>query len=150
MRRITILVIMAVALAGCATRQESGALVGAVAGGILGNQIGKGTGRVLATAAGAVIGGIIGSEIGRSMDEADRRAAMEAEYYALEEEEIGSPRRWRNPRTGHHGEVVARREYTYNGMECREYTHTIYIDGEPDILRGKACKQPDGTWKAVG
>jgi ribose/xylose/arabinose/galactoside ABC-type transport system permease subunit len=39
------------------TRQDTGLAVGAVAGGILGNQVGRGTGKVVATVAGAVIGG---------------------------------------------------------------------------------------------
>ncbi len=43
-------------LAGCETRQDTGTLVGAVAGGLIGNQFGKGGGRVAATLAGAVVG----------------------------------------------------------------------------------------------
>lgn len=36
---------------------------GAVAGGLLGNQIGKGTGNTVATVGGAVAGGVIGNEV---------------------------------------------------------------------------------------
>jgi outer membrane lipoprotein SlyB len=36
---------------------------GAVAGGLLGNQVGKGTGNTVATVGGAVAGGVIGNEI---------------------------------------------------------------------------------------
>lgn len=39
--------------------------VGAVAGGVIGSQFGKGNGRVAATAVGAVVGGIIGDRIYR-------------------------------------------------------------------------------------
>lgn len=141
--------VAALMMTACATRQESGALIGAGAGAIIGNQFGSGVGRVAATAAGAVVGGLIGSEIGRSLDEEDRRMAMEAEYYALEEEEIGRPRKWRNPRNGRYGHVKARKAYTYNGRRCREFEHTIYIDGRPETMTGKACRQPDGTWKQV-
>ncbi len=142
--------VIALALAGCASRQESGALIGAVTGAIVGNQVGKGTGRVFATAAGAVIGGIVGSEIGRKLDEEDRRAAMEAEYAALEEEELGRRHEWENPRSGHRGEVVMQREFERDGRRCREYEHKIYIDGEPDILRGQSCRGDDGRWRSVG
>ncbi len=41
----------------------AGQMVGAVAGGVLGNQVGKGSGRVVATAAGAVIGSIVGGNM---------------------------------------------------------------------------------------
>jgi len=40
---------------------------GAVAGGLLGNQIGKGTGNTVATVGGAVAGGVIGNEIQKKM-----------------------------------------------------------------------------------
>lgn len=132
---------------GGMTRQDSGTLLGAVGGGIIGNQFGSGAGRAVATAAGVIVGGIIGSEIGRSLDEEDRRMATEAEYYALEEGEVGRPRQWRNPRNGRHGQVTPRRAYTYQGMNCREFEHTIYVDGRPETMRGKACRQSDGTWK---
>ena len=56
-------------VAGCSgegpNKADTGLAVGALAGGILGNQVGKGSGRVAATAIGAVIGGIVGSEVGR-------------------------------------------------------------------------------------
>lgn len=134
---------------GGMTRQDSGTLIGAVSGGIIGNQFGSGAGRAVATAAGVIVGGIIGSEIGRALDEEDRRYAMEAEYYALEEAEVGQPRRWRNPKNGRYGQVTARKSYRHDGLNCREFEHTIYIDGRPETMRGKACRQPDGTWKQL-
>jgi surface antigen len=129
------------------SHQEAGTVVGAVAGGIIGNQFGSGAGRVLATATGVVVGGLIGSEIGRDLDEEDRREALEAEYRALEYEE---ERRWRNQKSGHYGYVKPRRSYKNSGRICREYEHIVYIDDEPETIVGRACKQPDGTWKAVG
>jgi hypothetical protein len=34
--------------------------------------------------------------------------------------------------------------------ECREYQTTIMIGGKPEKAYGKACRQPDGTWKEQG
>jgi len=141
---------ISVTAAGCASKEESGALVGAVTGAIVGNQFGDGTGRVLATAAGAVVGGIVGSEIGRKLDEADRRRASAAEYYALEEEDVGGARRWESPDSGHRGKVVVLDEYREDGRLCRDYEHTIYIDGEPDVLKGTSCRGEDGRWRSIG
>lgn len=45
------------------THQVAGTAIGAVAGGLLGNQVGGGKGRTLATVAGAVGGGYAGHEI---------------------------------------------------------------------------------------
>jgi hypothetical protein len=34
--------------------------------------------------------------------------------------------------------------------ECREYQTTIMIGGKPEKAYGRACRQPDGTWKEEG
>lgn len=155
MRRLRVLVtaLLPLSVAACGpegpNKADTGLVVGAVAGGLIGNQFGKGSGRVLATAAGAVVGGIVGSEIGRSMDKQDRMLAQQAEYDALERGESGAPRKWRNPDNGRYGEVVPSRSYKRGTVDCRDYTHTIYVDGRPQSMRGTACRNPDGTWSNV-
>ncbi|MEJ2125174.1 MAG: RT0821/Lpp0805 family surface protein [Alphaproteobacteria bacterium] len=136
-------------LAACSNHQDTGTLVGAVTGGVIGNQFGKGKGRVLATVAGAVVGGLIGNSIGKDLDEADRRMAEEAEYRALEEDDLDEPVRWRGRRSGNYGYVRQRRTYRHHGRKCREYEHTIYVDGRPETMVGRACRRPDGTWRQV-
>jgi outer membrane lipoprotein SlyB len=44
-----------------------GAIGGAIAGGVLGNQVGSGTGRAAATVGGAVAGGVIGHQVEQHM-----------------------------------------------------------------------------------
>ncbi len=144
---------LALALGACGpngpNRSDSGAVVGAIAGGVVGSTVGKGRGNVLATVAGAVVGGLIGSEIGRNLDERDRRLAQEAEFDALERGESGRARQWRNPDNGRYGEVVPSRPYRRGDIDCRDYTHTVYISGRPQAMRGTACRNPDGTWRGV-
>jgi surface antigen len=152
--KFTALVLIApLAIAGCGpdgpTKQDTGLAVGAIAGGILGNQVGRGGGKVLATVAGAFIGGIVGSEIGRSMDKQDRILAQQAELSALERGRAGERTTWRNPENGRYGEVVPGNQYKRAGSDCRDYTHTVYIDGRPQTVRGTACRNPDGTWQNV-
>jgi surface antigen len=137
---------MSVMLVGCATKEDQGTLLGAAAGGLIGNQFGHGGGKVAATMAGVVVGGLVGNRIGRQMDEDDRRRAMEAEYAAMDS---GERREWRNPSNGRYGYVAPRRIYTYRSMRCREYEATVYIDGRPETMVGKACQQPDGSWREV-
>lgn len=141
----------ALALAGCAegNKADSGLVVGAVAGGLLGNTVGKGSGRAAATIVGAVVGGIVGSEIGRSMDEQDRQLAQRAEYDAFERGPPGRPVRWHNDRNGRYGDIVVMETYHRGEQNCRDYTHTIYIDGRRQVMRGTACRNPDGTWRNV-
>lgn len=149
---VSAVVAVAVGLTGCAPgqRQDGGAVVGAIAGGLIGSTVGKGSGRVLATVAGAVVGGIVGSEVGRSMDQQDRRLAQEAEFEALERGRSGERRVWRNPDNGRYGEIVPGTSFRRGDTDCRDYTHTVYIDGRPQALRGTACRNPDGTWSSVG
>ena len=152
-RLLAVVLALPLALAACGPngpdKQDTGLVVGAVAGGLLGNTVGKGSGKVLATAAGAVIGGIVGSEIGRSLDQQDRMAAERAELIALEKGQSGVATPWRNPDSGRHGMVVPGRPYRIAESDCRDYTHTIYIDGRPQTMRGTACRNPDGTWRNV-
>jgi surface antigen len=74
--------------------------------------------------------------------------AYEAELRALEAEGPGAPVSWRGERG--YGTIVAGPPYAYQSYQrCREYTHTIYINGQPRTGRGIACRNPDGTWTPV-
>ncbi len=151
--RAALTVSLALSLAACGpngpNKADTGLAVGAVAGGILGNQIGGGSGKIAATAIGAVLGGIVGSEIGRSMDQQDRMLAQQAEFDALERGQSGVSRQWRNPDNGRYGEVIPTRPYKRGANDCRDYTHKIFIDGQQQAMRGTACRNPDGTWTNV-
>lgn len=61
---------------------EAGTILGAVAGGLAGRQVGSGTGRDIMTVVGAVAGGYAGSEIESRMDE--RTAEAEGVAIGLE------------------------------------------------------------------
>jgi outer membrane lipoprotein SlyB len=55
----------------------AGAVLGAVAGGVLGHQVGGGTGNTAATVGGAVAGGVIGNEI-------EKRRNADTQVYRVE------------------------------------------------------------------
>ena len=144
-------------LAGCAgssdgsgpgPRENTGTLLGAGGGALLGAAVaGGGTGNRLAGAAvGGLLGGLIGNRIGASLDEQDRERAYAAQMDALERGPSGAPVTWKNPDSGRYGTVVPGPAYQEAGRNCRSYTHTIYIDGHPQTARGTACRNPDGTW----
>ena len=151
--RALAMLVLPLALAACGpegpTKADTGTLIGGVAGGVLGSQFGKGNGRIAGAIAGTMIGGVIGHEIGKGLDARDRELAAEAEFLALERGNFGAANRWRNPDTGRHGEVVPSRPYRRGAEDCRDYSHTIYIDGRPQTMRGTACRNPDGTWTAI-
>jgi surface antigen len=151
--------LMALALAGCAgnpqtgtgPRENTGTLVGAATGALIGSQFGGTTGsRIAAGVAGAAIGGLIGNRIGAALDDEDRQRAYAAQMEALESGPSGAPVGWRNPDSGRYGNIVPGPAHDGpGGLKCRQYTHTIYIDGQPQTARGTACRNPDGTWNPV-
>src|SRR5215471_19761346 len=150
------IMLVAASLAGCAAdpyarNQNTGAVAGAVAGGALGAVLGgRGAGSRLAGAAiGAAAGGLLGSAIGASLDEQDRQRAYAAEMQALESGAPGAPVGWRSDHTAYYGTIVPGPYYDRGGMRCREYSHTIYINGQPQPARGTACRNPDGTWTPI-
>lgn len=142
--------VASLALVACESKQDGGTVVGAIAGGVIGNQFGRGGGKVAATLAGAVVGGIVGNEIGRGLDARDRELARQAEYDAWERGPPGRPVRWRNPDNGRYGEIVAEDYYERGSSRCRNFVHKVWIDGRPQAMRGTACRNPDGTWSQVG
>jgi surface antigen len=157
--RIVAAALMAAALAACAgnpdtgtgPKENTGTLLGAIGGAVIGSQFGGGPGeRVAAGIAGAAIGGLIGNRIGAAMDDEDKRRAYAAQMDALERGPSGAPVAWRNPDSGRYGSVVPGPAYDSRGTKCRQYTHTIYIDGRPQTARGAACRNPDGTWTPIG
>lgn len=98
---------------------------------------------------GALSGGLIsGGALGNSLDEADRRQALEAEISALESGGPGYPVGWRSEAA--RGTVVAGPPYQRAGYQnCRDYSHTIYVGSRPLIARGAACRSAEGRWQAM-
>ena len=152
--KIAAVALLGFSLAGCSANsgpnEAGGTAAGVLAGGLIGNAIGASSGNRLAgTVIGAAVGGFMGNRIGASLDDNDRRRAYAAEMQALETSPSGAPVAWRNPDTGRYGNVVPGPAYQANGVTCRQYTQTIFIDGNPQTERDMACRNPDGSWTAV-
>lgn len=58
-------------------KRVTGSIIGAVAGGLLGNQIGGGDGQTVATVAGAAAGGYAGSKVQKNMQEGNTTQTVE-------------------------------------------------------------------------
>ena len=157
MRKLSLVAIAgALFVAGCnhtyntvGAREGYGAAAGGGSGGVIGSQVGEGAGSIVGAPIGAVTGGLIGAEVGRQLGERDMQQALAAEYRALEYGNTGQPVVWRNDTSGHRGEVIPGQGYRVNSADCRDYRHTIYIEGRAQTGRGTACRRPDGTWRTV-
>ena len=152
LKKLVIVGLAASLLTGCATgggnqNATLGTLAGAVGGAALGSAFGSGSGKVAAIAAGALVGGFLGNQIGASLDAESQRQNYTASVQALD---TGAPQQWQNPQTGAYGTVNPGPVAYVNNRTCRPYTNTVYIDGQPQVARGTACRNPDGSWQVVG
>ncbi len=183
MGRILVIAVLIAALsgAGAAPARASDAeffsmLGGAALGGFVGNQFGRGSGRVAATGLGAVTGAVVGSHFGRSIDRANRGyyyggygggyyGGYGPDYYSAYHyyPQYVAPPAPPQPRIIYvQPEVVEYRmrgpayvEGGYVGAGsmplpssyCREFTQQVRIGGQIKETYGTACLQPDGSWR---
>jgi surface antigen len=94
----------------------------------------------------AMAGGLIGGSLGSSLDDRDRRRALEAEYKALEYTPAGQDVTWGRQGGRRYGVVVAGSPYRVGSQDCRQYEHTVTIGGQARTARGTACRNDDGSW----
>jgi len=85
--------------------------------------------------------GLIDGSLGASLNANDRTAANKAEVAALAS---GERRTWRGD-DGSYGYVAP----AAGGGDCRDFVHTVYINGRPKVGKGSACRQGD-SWKLNG
>jgi surface antigen len=156
-KKIALLALTAM-LAGCEqnqlsdlmTKENIGMATGAAGGAWAGSNVGKGKGQIAAIAAGTLLGGYLGKSIGASLDRADMNQYHQTTQSAMETSRTGSTSTWQNPDSGNSGTITPTRTYkNESGQNCREYTQTINVGGKSEKAFGKACRQPDGSWKIV-
>lgn len=148
MRRLSTMVFAGVcsALAGASGCATSGA--GTQSGGSLGplalgaTTTGKGAEMLTASLKGGLLSDI--PEITLSGD--DTRLALGAEYRALEYKKAGETVTWEGAGGKERGEVSSGQPYRVGTQDCRQYSHTVFVNGQPYTARGAACRNEDGSW----
>lgn len=125
-------------LSGCSTTS------GSKAGGALSSLTGGSKQAAPSGVLAALGNGLIGNNA--SLDASDRKRALQAEYQALEYSPAGKTVEWKNASGTRSGEVVAAQPYQVGSQNCRQYTHTVRVDGTPQSARGTACRNEDGSW----
>jgi len=128
----------------------AGAVIGAVVGSRIGTSLGKRSGRILGASLGAIFGSMIGKEISRTLSQADIRRADKSAQKAMETGNTGKTVTWNNPDTGNSGTYKPISDRKQEGHKvCRDFESAVVIDGEKNVATGRACRQPDGSWKIV-
>jgi surface antigen len=92
----------------------------------------------------ALQGGLVSRNASAQLSKADMQRALEAEYRALEAAPGGQPVVWQG--SGVAGSVVAAAPYQVGSQNCRQYSHTLTVEGRDATTRGAACRNADGAW----
>jgi surface antigen len=127
-------------LTACATKDATGDN-----GGLLGLAPVSG----LSSGAAEMLGNLTGNAGSKELDAKDKAISDDAVAQALQSSDAGRSTDWRNPATGHSGQITPGPVYSVNDYSCRDYTHHIVIGERQQMLRLTACRQPDGTWRAL-
>lgn len=138
-------ILLASFLTGCAgqgPKETGGRLLGGAAGALIGSQFGKGTGQLVGVGIGALAGSYLGGTLGHQMDQRDKQLAQSTMNTVLERAPDYQERSWRNPNNNHSGsfQVTRTMEMPEDHMVCRDYVHTVMIDGRQEKLHGRACR----------
>jgi len=129
---------------GSCNREMIGRILGGATGGLVGAQVSDSSNRLLAVAAGTVVGALIGGEIGHEMDRSDKLCVDQT----LEHAPDGTKIHW-NDGNQQYTVTPEKTEQNSNGQYCREYTMQSNVSGQNKQVYGKACRQPDGSWRIV-
>jgi surface antigen len=117
-----------------------GRVLGGIAGAVLGNQVGKGTGRAVATIGGGIAGVLVGGEVGRRMDAGNQACVGQT----LEVAPTGKRVQWQADGTQY--AVVPGAAVQRNGTYCRPYDAQVRTPSGWQVTRGTACRRADGVW----
>lgn len=124
------------------TKEEFGQVGGAVLGGVVASNVSGGS--TLVTIGGTLAGAWLGGQLGKQMEESDRTKTT----HTLETAKTNQTVSWKNPDTGAQYAVTPTKTYQESNQPCRDFTTTAIIDGKKQTVKGKACRQSDGSWVA--
>jgi len=129
---------------GCATKGQTGAIIGGLGGAAVGGQLGPKDKRGQNALIGAAVGALIGYIAGNELDKYDREQVTQA----LERTPSGQTTSWVNPDTGRSYSVTPAPAYSSGTNDiCRDFTLTgrdTY--GNPETIHTKACRNAAGQW----
>lgn len=127
----------------CNGDTATGTVLGAIAGGLIGNAASHGNGG--AVVGGVILGGLAGNAISSGMNCNDRRYAM-VSYRQGFDGRIGRRYDWRNRNDNSYGSFTPIREYSRGGEMCRDYRESGRSGGHNYNRSGTACRHGDGNW----
>ncbi|UYN99713.1 MAG: hypothetical protein KIT02_00240 [Devosia sp.] len=82
------------------------------------------------------------------MSAKDSNEANSAQFYALQFGRPGAPRQWAGD-NGTTGSVAVGPYVRVNNLDCRDFTHTVKVNGTDYVKKGTACREQNGNWSVV-
>lgn len=124
------------------TKGQTGAILGAAGGAVVGQAIGRNT---EATLIGVAVGTMLGYIVGNEMDKYDRQQLN----HVYETGRSGQASTWNNPDTGNSYQVTPQPAYTpvSSNQPCRKAEINAVIDGKPETTYTTACRDANGQWQ---
>lgn len=79
----------------------------------------------------------------------EKTEASSAQFNALQFGRPGAPRSWQGDQ-GATGQVLVGPYVRVNNIDCRDFTHTVTVQGKAYSRNGTACRELDGSWSVAG
>jgi surface antigen len=131
---------------GLGKKTQIGAAGGAATGGIIAALAGANPAWI---AAAVILGAVAGGVIGNQLDKKDKEKYASSGYEAISTMGKGGKTSWRNPETGNSGTTTINDVFTKaDGTRCKRFTQTLTTSGKTHTTNGVACKEGD-AWKVV-
>lgn len=147
---------LALPMAACSSnsygggKQNTGTVLGAVGGAAAGAAIGGKDNWWWAAGLGALAGGVVGNQVGAYLDRQDQQTSYQTANRALSTVPDGQKATWSNPQNQTSGYTKPiETTKTASGQTCREFQTGVTAQGQTTAGTGTACRQPDGTWKII-
>jgi surface antigen len=93
----------------------------------------------------SVANGFVDPAALRLMTAKDSNEANSAQFYALQFGRPGAPRQWAGDK-GTTGSVAVGPYVRVNNLDCRDFTHTVKVNGQDFVRKGTACREQNGNW----
>jgi surface antigen len=126
---------------------QTGVLGGAATGGVIAAIAGASPAWI---AGSIILGAVAGGVLGDYLSKRDREQHAESSYQAFETEKTGGQSSWSNPESGNSGTTRIDAVYrTSDGKLCKDFTQTITAGDKTETMNGTTCQEADGTWKVI-
>lgn len=144
LRMTTVAIILMLITSGCATdtttKGTKGAVVGAGAGALAGQIIGRNT---EGTLIGLAVGGLLGYIVGNEMEKSDQAQLNRVYESSPSDQRV----EWVNPDTKRAYAVTPKPAYRQpSGQICREAEVLATINGRAEKVMSTACRDSNGRW----